>query len=190
MKNMEIITRAATRDDAEIIAKVVAMAIGDEVALCRYCGNDYMAVLAEIVREDNTQYSWRYAIVAEVDGVVAGAVVGYDGAQLYSLREGTFAVLRRCIGRVPNIVDETEPGEYYLDSVGVLPEYRGRGVGGALVDAFCAKAFADGHSRVGLIVDNDNPNAEKLYASLGFMRVGTKPFFGHQMWHLQRDKNS
>jgi ribosomal protein S18 acetylase RimI-like enzyme len=183
-----IITRHATREDAEIIAKAVAMAIGGEFALRDYCGEDYMSVLEEIARGDATQYSWRNAIVAEVEGNVAGAVVGYDGAQLYALREGTFAVLRACVGRVPNIVDETEPGECYLDSIGVLPQYRGLGVGGALVEAFCVRAFNDGHHCVGLIVDQDNPNAERLYTSLGFKRVGVKPFFSHQMWHLQREK--
>ena len=186
MADTKITTRPATREDAEIIAKAIAMAIGDEEALRRYCGDDYMAVLAEIARCEATQYSWQYAIVAEIEGRVAGAVVGYDGGQLYTLREGTFAVLRRCVGRTPNIVDETEAGEYYLDSVGVLPEYRGLGVGRALVEAFCRRAFMEGHTCVGLIVDYENHNAETLYTSLGFRRINTKPFFTHQMWHLQR----
>ena len=188
MRSATIITRHATPADVEIIAQVVAMAIGDELALHSYCGDDYMVVLAAIARGDDAQYSWRNAIVAEVEGDIAGAVVGYDGARLYELREGTFAILRQMVGRVPNIVDETQSGEYYLDSIGVLPKFRGCGVGRALVEALCTKAFAEGHSRVGLIVDYDNPNAEKLYTSLGFKRIGTKPFFTHQMWHLQRTR--
>ena len=188
MTAKRVITRRATCADADTIAKVVSMAIGDEYALRSYCGEDYMSVLAEIARGDATQYSWRNAIIAEVEGNIAGAVVGYDGAQLYALREGTFAVLRQSIGRVPNIVDETEPGEYYLDSVGVLPEYRGLGVGRALIEAFCARAFAEGHRCVGLIVDYDNPVADKLYASLGFKHINTKLFFNHQMWHMQRER--
>ena len=190
MYNQGIIVRLAGREDAEVVAKTVAMAIGDEVALRNYCGEEYLAVFAEIARREATQYSWQYALVAEVDGEVAGAIVGYDGARLNELREGTFAVLRERLERVPVVADETEAGEYYLDSVGVQPEFRGRGVGRALVAAFCDKAFAEGHERVGLIVDYDNPNAEKLYASLGFVRVGTKQFFGHQMWHLQRVKEA
>ena len=182
----KIIVRAAVREDAAIIAEAVAMAIGDETALRNYCGEEYIAVLTEIARREATQYSWQYALIAEVDGMVAGAIVGYDGAELYPLREGTFATLRDCIGRTPTIVDETSEGEYYLDSVGVLPQFRGLGVGRALVSAFCDKVFAMGHNRVGLIVDYENPDAEKLYTSLGFRRVGTRPFFNHQMWHLQR----
>lgn len=186
MYNQRIVVRPARSNDAEVVAKAVAMAIGDEVALQNYCGAEYLDVLAEIARREATQYSWQYALVAEVDGVTAGAVVGYDGARLSELREGTFAVLRERTGHIPVVADETEAGEYYLDSVGVLPEFRGCGVGQALVTAFCDRAFAEGHERVGLIVDCENPNAERLYTSLGFARVGRKRFFGHDMWHLQR----
>ena len=180
--------RKATQADAATIAQAVAMAIGDEAALHNYCGENYIAVLTDIAKEGATQYSWQRALIAEVEGVTAGAIVGYDGAQLEVLREGTFAVLRKRIGRIPTIADETEAGEYYLDSVGVLPEFRGRGIGQALIAAFCNEAFAEGHERVGLIVDNDNPKAEKLYTFLGFKRISTRLFFGHKMRHLQREK--
>lgn len=186
MESKTIIVRKAVREDAAVIAEAVAMAIGDERALRNYCGEEYMAVLTEIARHEATQYSWQYALIAEVDGAAAGAIVGYDGTMLHTLREGTFATLRNCIGRTPTIVDETSAGEYYLDSVAVLPQFRGMGIGRALVSAFCDNAFAQGHSCVGLIVDYENPDAERLYTSLGFRRVGTRPFFNHQMWHLQR----
>jgi ribosomal protein S18 acetylase RimI-like enzyme len=186
MESRDIIVRAAVREDAATIAKSVAMAIGDERALRNYCGEEYIAVLTEIARREATQYSWQYALIAEVGGAVAGAVVGYDGAKLYTLREGTFATINEFIERAQTIVDETSAGEYYLDSVGVLPQYRGLSVGRALVSALCDKAFNEGHQRVGLIVDVENPDAERIYASLGFVRVGTRPFFTHQMWHMQR----
>ena len=163
------------------------MAIGDEEGVCRYCGDDYINVLTKIASQDDTQYSWRCALIAEIDGVKVGGIVGYDGAKLRTLRDGTFRVLNATIGRVPNIVDETEAGEYYLDSVAVLPNYRGRGVSRALVKTFCDMAYAEGHERVGLIVDKENSLAEGLYTSVGFRRVGSRPFFTHQMWHLQRE---
>ena len=186
MDTTKVIVRAATAEDANVIARAVALAIGNEATLRSYCSDDYLAVLAEIARQDATQYSWRNALVAEVDGVAVGAIVGYDGAQLRVLRNGTFTVLLERIGRVPNILDETGRGEYYLDSIGVLPEFRALGVGRALVEAFCNKVFAEGHERVGLMVDYDNSQVEKLYISLGFERVGTRLLFKHNMWHLQR----
>ena len=125
MKAPKITIRSARVEDAATIARAVAMAIGDKEALRAYCGDDYMAVLTQIAATKGTQYSWQYALVAEVDGTAAGAVVGYDGDDLQPLREGTFAIVRQLTGRVPNIANETEGGEYYLDSVGVLPEFRG-----------------------------------------------------------------
>ncbi len=188
MNTPKITLRSARRDDARIIAEVIAMAIGDEVGLCNYCGQNYLDVLTDVAQAEDTQYSWQNTIVAEYEGRVAGAVVGYDGARLYELRKGTLAVIRRHVGHEPTIVDETEAGEYYLDSVGVLPAYRGCGVGAALIEALCRRAFAEGAERVGLIVDIENPDAEKLYAAHGFERVGERPFFTHRMNHLQRQK--
>lgn len=189
MKAPKITIRSARVEDAATIARAVAMAIGDKEVLRAYCGDDYMAVLTQIATTKGTQYSWQYALVAEVDGTAAGAVVGYDGDDLQPLREGTFAIVRQLTGRIPNIANETEGGEYYLDSVGVLPEFRGLNVGRTLVREFCNKVFATQHNCVGLIVDSNNPQAERLYTSLGFERVGTRLFFGHRMWHLQLRNN-
>lgn len=186
MNAPRITLRPARQEDAHTIAQVVALAIGDEEALRDYCGENYLDVLADIARAEATQYSWQRCIIAECDERVAGAVIGYDGAQLETLREGTFAILRAKIGRVPDIGNETEAGEYYLDSVAVIPEFRGLGVGKALIEAFCECAFLKGCERVGLIVDIDNPEAERLYLSQGFKPVGSRTFFGHQMKHLQK----
>lgn len=186
MNNSKITLRAATREDASIVAQAVAIAIGVEETLHDYCGEHYLDVLTDVAQADDTQYSWRFAIVAETEGRAVGAVVGYDGARLYQLREGTLQVISARTGRTPHIDDETEAGEYYLDSVAVLPEYRGLGVGSALVDAFCERAFAEGAERVGLIVEEENPTAENLYLRQGFECVGERLFFGHKMHHLQR----
>lgn len=186
MNTTKTIIRTARPEDATIIAQTVAMAIGDEIALFNYCGEDYLDVLTEIAHSEGTQYSWQNALIAEFNGVVAGAVVGYNGAKLEELRSGTLTIVNRCTGRTPMVIDETSAEEYYLDSVAVIPEFRGNGIGSHLVNAFCEKAFGDGAQRVGLIVDTENPTAEQLYTSLGFECVGTREFFGHQMRHLQR----
>ena len=85
-------------------------------------------------------------------------------------------------------LDVPSEGEYYLDSVVVLPRFRGLGIGKALVNAFVERAFAEGAERVGLIVDKENPYAEKLYTSQGFVAVGERMFFNHEMRHLQKER--
>ena len=84
------------------------------------------------------------------------------------------------------MAEETEPGEFYLDSLAVFPKFRHQGIGTQLILAMSNKAFNEGHQRVGLLVDIGNPNAERLYTSLGFQRVNQKQLFSHQMWHMQK----
>lgn len=178
--------RQAQKADALLIAKAVAMGIGDEDALNRYCGEDYISLLTKIALHEESQYSYNNVLIAEIDGTAAGAVIGYDGAKLYHLRNNTYSIINDSLGRIPTIPDETEAGEFYLDTLAVLPEYRNMGIGRLLITAICNKAFSEGHKHVGLIVDIDNPKAEALYTSIGFTRVGEKDFFGHRMWHMQK----
>ena len=181
--NYELNIRKATKSDAPLIAKVVAMAIGEE-GTKHYCGYEHQSVLEEIARLENSQYSYRNAIVAEVDGIPAGAAVAYDGADLYKLRDVTLKHIFDRTGKTHNIEDETDASEVYLDSIAVLPEFRGLGIGKKLLLALKEIAFKEYGKNLGLLVDFENPDAECLYKSVGFERVNVKDFLGHKMWHL------
>lgn len=178
--------RQAQETDAPLIAKTVAMGIGDEDALKSYCGEYYISLLTEIALHDSSQYSYNNTLVAEMDGITVGAAIGYDGGKLAELRNNTYYIINKALGHTPSIPDETGTGEFYLDTLAVFPEYRSMGIGRLLITAICDKAFSEGHEHVGLIVDQDNPRAEALYTSIGFTRVGEKDFFGHRMWHMQK----
>ena len=181
--NYELNIRKATKDDAPLIAKVVAMAIGEEGSK-HYCGDNHQSVLEEIASFENSQYSYKNTIVAEVDGMPAGAAVAYDGADLYKLRDVTLKHIFDRTGKMHNIEDETDATEVYLDSIAVLPEYRGLGIGKRLLLALKEIASKEHGKNLGLLVDFENPDAERLYKSVGFERVNVKDFLGHKMWHL------
>ncbi len=183
---MSITIRQATINDAELIAYTVGTAIGEE-SVKEHLGTNWLNILTEISQLDISQYSYHNTIIAEIDGTPAGAVVAYDGARLNELRTQTLSVIHQYNPNFTFSEDETEAGEYYLDSLCVLPQYRKQGVATYLIKALCNKVFAEGHIRVGLIVDFDNPNAEQLYTSLGFKRIKTRIFLGHQMWHLVKE---
>ena len=181
--NYELNIRNAAKDDAPLIAKVITMAIGEESAIL-YGGDNYMNVFEEIALLEDSQYSYRNAFVAEINGNAVGAVVAYDGAELHSLRKATLEVILKHTGRELQIADETDASEFYLDSLAVLPEYRGSGVGAKLIHAVKEKAFNEYNKNLGLLVDFENPDAERLYKSVGFERADVKDFLGHKMWHL------
>ena len=133
---------------------------------------------------EDSQYSYRNTIVAEVNGMPAGAAVAYDGADLYRLRDITLKHIFNHTGKSHIIEDETDASEVYLDSIAVLPEYRGLGIGKRLLLALKEIAFKEYGKTLGLLVDFENPDAERLYKSVGFERMNVKDFLGHKMWHL------
>jgi len=71
-------------------------------------------------------------------------------------------------------------GEVEILSVGVLPEWRRRGVGHALMDAVVAKAERDGLGPIVLEVATENAPARRLYAAFGFVQVGRRPGYYRQ----------
>lgn len=182
---MEIKIRDAVKSDSQLIARVIAMAIGYDLAE-DYAGDDVVKVLGEAAATEDAQYSYRNALVAEVDGEPAGAIVGYDGGSLKKLREASLAVIRKYHPGLEINEDETYSGEFYLDSIGVLPQYRGLGIATMLINAMVDKEIDAGHKCFGLLVDFNNADAERLYVKLGFNYVGERPFFGHMMKHLQK----
>lgn len=61
-----------------------------------------------------------------------------------------------------------------LDNLAVLPEYRGRGVGKALMDAVLADARQSGLRFLTLEVRESNAAAISLYRQVGFSPVGRR----------------
>ena len=183
MNTPNVNIRKATINDIRLIAYAVGNAIGEAV-MPVFCGTDWMNTIAEVASLETSQYSYRNALIAEVEGSPAGVIVTYDGARLEELRSETMRIVRKYKPDFTNSENETEPGEYYIDTLCVLPQYRKMGIATKLIAAIHEKALAEGHAQLGLIVDFDNPTAERLYTNLGFHRVGTRIFAGHKMWHL------
>jgi ribosomal protein S18 acetylase RimI-like enzyme len=92
-------------------------------------------------------------LLAHVDG----ALIGYAVAHVMPVRDTW-------------IYDTWETGERIgeLESIGVLPEHRGKGIGGALLDAVDREFDALGVRDVILGVLPGNTDAMRLYARRGF----------------------
>lgn len=72
------------------------------------------------------------------------------------------------------LFSENAPGYGFVDAstpevaIGVVPGWRGRGVGGALLDALLGAASSQGFAALSLSVELDNP-AARLYERKGFV---------------------
>jgi RimJ/RimL family protein N-acetyltransferase len=56
--------------------------------------------------------------------------------------------------------------------IGLLPDWRGRGIGRRLIEAAIAEAWRRGFERIELTVNEGNERAERLYRAVGFVIEG------------------
>jgi GNAT superfamily N-acetyltransferase len=92
--------------------------------------------------------------------------------QLRDLATFVAVIEGRDVGLVRGAPLPAKTDEAMLISMWVAPEARGKGVGGALVDAVIAWARAEGLARLQLEVVDDNAPAIALYARKGFVQTG------------------
>ena len=176
--------RDATSEDAPFIARVVLAGIEmlDMDAALPDNQRDLYEHLVGICRMDDTLYSFRNTHIAEVDGCAVGALVAYDGARYAKMRERTFGLVMQTSGMDLNHnAMETGPGEFYLDSMAILSEYRGAGIGKKLMRDRVDFALSNGFQKVTLLVDKDKPRLQKYYESLGF--VFSEEMFVFGSWY-------
>ena len=163
--------RDATSEDAPFIARVVLAGIEmlDMDSALPDNQRDLYEHLVGICRMDDTLYSYRNTRIAEVDDCAVGALVAYDGARYAKMREKTFGLVQQTSGMDLNHkAMETGPGEFYLDSMAILSDYRGAGIGKMLMRDRIDFALSNGFQKVTLLVDKDKPRLQRYYECEGF----------------------
>jgi ribosomal protein S18 acetylase RimI-like enzyme len=189
MKNSSMQIRKATVSDAQPIAQCLLMAMEDLVY--EFIGfrdpEKALDFMFHFTQQKMNQYSFENCWVACNENQVVAAVNVYNGAKLHQLRQPVLDYLTLNYKRnfVPE--DETQEGEYYIDTLGVLPEFRSKGIGSGLLQFLISKYVEKQGKTLGLLVDCDNPKAKQLYLKLSFKTVGYKTLMSKTMEHLQRD---
>ena len=173
--------REAHKSDAAELAKLIDYAgEGLPFYLWRQMaapGEDPWEIGRQRAARDTGGFSYRNSVVAEVDGKVVGALVGYpvpDETEPVDpdSTPPMFVPLRE--------LENLAPGTWYVNSVAVFPEARGLGLGSALMR--CAERTASdlGLRGISLIVSDANDGARRLYERLGYRETGSRPMVKEQ----------
>ena len=122
----------------------------------------------------------------EAFGVDAWSILDFAGLFSFSsARKFTAAVDGNFAGFAASEYD-SERGAVCLMTLAVRPEYRGRGIGTALIKA-CEEAFPGMDCY--LTVDCENESAIRLYQQLGYQKTDVRPayyFNGHDAWEMEK----
>ena len=112
-------------------------------------------------------------VVAEVDGSLAGALTGRLIPLPY--QRGDSADQPDVYGPVLEL-EALAAGSWYLNVVAVYPEFRGRGIGSALLGEAEEIARQAGAAHLSLLVEEANGAALRLYLKHGFREWARRPY--------------
>src|SRR5690606_6705289 len=128
---MIMFIRKATIEDSREIAELLLMAMEDIVykLIGKHDHLEAVKFLLRFVQSNDNQYSFQNCLVAENNGEIIAAVNIYDGGKLRELRAPVIAYLKSDYGMGISPEDETQSGEYYIDTLAVDPKFRGKGIG-------------------------------------------------------------
>ncbi|MCL2245522.1 MAG: GNAT family N-acetyltransferase [Lentimicrobiaceae bacterium] len=182
-----MLIRKANPKDAEIIASYILLAM-KEIAY-QFIGEKSWEkakqFLINLICKQKNQYSYENCWIIELENEIVAVAVVYNGAQLQALREPVAQEIKMMFNRDFNPENETEAGEFYIDSIAVSPQRQGKGLGAKLLQFLIDEYVVKMNGTLGLLVEKENHNAKKLYLKLGFKVVGEKMLAGKQMEHLQ-----
>ena len=130
------------------------------------------------MREEGA-FSYRNAHVAEVDGAVAGGLVGYkiEPGHDVSVRMPDPAEAAKIPAFLRPVIElEQLAGDHwYVNILATYPEMRGKGVGAALLAKADDLGRAANAVGTALIVDADNRPALSVYARAGYSEMARRP---------------
>lgn len=124
---------------------------------------------------DNLESPLHYTTwtIAEINGAVAGALTGrlipipYLRGDMHDLPAPFVPILE---------LEAVAAGSWYVNAVAIHPEFRGRGVGSALLGEARRLALSEGAPEMSIIVEDANAGAVRLYHRHHFVEYARRPF--------------
>ncbi len=170
----------ATEEDAHIVAQLMYKALGDYANFLMMTDNEE-AILSRIQicfkSPEVNQLHQSNFIIAWLDGFVVGECSSYAGNKIEQYNKNLSDIISEFHekeDKIEHVVElleylkEANKDEYYMDTISVDPDYRGRGIAQLLINKVCERAITEGFSKLALVVQEGKEYLLDYYSSLGF----------------------
>ena len=179
-----IIMRQGRSEDAQNFSQLILIS-----AITFYRSlftSDAAEIIRKLFQKPGNLFSFEHSYFIEVDGKIAGMVLGYNWAQksreeLYTgllmvkyLKWNFFARIFYFL-KAQDIVGKVSENEYYLSNIAVYPEFRGLGLGTKLLSEIERESKRSRDKKIVLDVETNNKRAIKLYERLGYIIESKTP---------------
>jgi ribosomal protein S18 acetylase RimI-like enzyme len=175
-----VTTRPAKKSDAAEIALLVNIAVHGGIARGWEHGPraegtyDPIEVGRLDMMDDDSKFGWTSVTMAEVDGEVAGMLLGYRKVDAFEPVPPSVTGFMRPIEEL----EAEANGTWFISMLGVHIGWRSRGVGSALLDVAEVKRDETSASGLSLIVEDGNMGARRLYERRGYAVTDRRPMVG------------
>ncbi len=183
--------RYAKEEDAEQILPTLFQIFDEmELEVFKEVGNETMK---QVIREGFELPNYRYGLdnilVDEEKGKVAAIAISYPEEDEDTIDAPLIKILKKHGINQESLFTDKEawPGEWYLDSFAVAPEFQNQGIGTKTLKDFIKLLQEKGEKVLSLNVDVENEPAKHVYDKVGFKKVGQLYIGSHLYDHMQYD---
>ena len=135
-------------------------------------GQSVLELGRERAARETGGFSYRNAVVAEIDGEIAASLVGYRLNDPYDL--GALDDMPAIVQPLVRL-EARAPGSWYVNVLATFPEFRGQGIGAKLLEIAENKGREEGALALSVIVGGWNGGAARLYQRAGYSALASAP---------------
>lgn len=167
--------RKAGKDDFEYVFDLIMMAsrLVFEDALNSKDIERIRELVYKYYINKHSKFSHTCTYVYEEDGEIAGCIIYYDSDQEESYNENMEYIL----DNEYKFMIEAEKNSVYLDTLSVLPKYRGKNISRKLIDYMIENTQKD----ISLIAEDHKEYVIDYYKRLGFEVVQEEMMYGSKV---------
>lgn len=140
--------------------------------------------MCTLFKRNDNPHSHLYTYMAEFGGKVIGTMVAYSGKEAIQLDQNLNNWLANKGGDLEEADAESLPDEFYIDTICITPEFRGKGIGTQFFSFAEALAKQQKFSKVSLNVETQKAAAIRLYKRLGYEIVSPWTIIGEPFHHM------
>lgn len=183
---MEVQLRQAKLADGPAVAPLIVDAIGDIAN--RITGEDspdlIIQKLIELFERQDNRISYLKTFIAQYNDEVAGMMIVYGGDEAIQLDAQLERWLTAKNAPIQTIELEARPDEYYIDTVCVDANFRGKGIGTSLLKYAEVLCKEKGYHKLSLSVELEKGRARHLYEKRGFVYSEPWMIIGEEFDHM------
>ncbi|WP_234987940.1 GNAT family N-acetyltransferase [Carnobacterium iners] len=144
-------------------------------------------LMQEAMLNEHYRYGYRNGIVCVRDNQLAGVCFGYKGELEPIIDQPLIKIMEELNFKTRLLFtdEETQSGEWYLDTLVTAPNFRRQGVALELLSALPDFVKKQGETIISLNCDQDNESAKQLYEKMGYRKVGERTIIEHRYSHMQ-----